>query len=39
MVQNNISAIYDADGKISDAIKAQQDAISNIELYIAGMTR
>ena len=36
MVQNNISAIYDADGKISDAIKAQQDAISNIELYIAG---
>jgi CHAT domain-containing protein len=36
MVQNNISAVYDADGKITDAIKAQQDAIGNIELYIAG---
>ncbi len=36
MVQNNISAVYDADGKISDAIKAQQDAISNFQLYIAG---
>ncbi|MBL0355842.1 MAG: CHAT domain-containing protein [Chitinophagaceae bacterium] len=36
MVQNNISAVYDADGKITDAIKAQQDAISNIQLYIAG---
>ena len=36
MVLNNISALYDADGKITDAIKAQQDAISNIQLYIAG---
>lgn len=36
IVQNNMSALYDADGKITDAIKAQQDAISNIQLYIAG---
>lgn len=36
MVQNNMSALYDADGKTTDAIKAQQDAISNIQLYIAG---
>lgn len=36
MVLNNMSALYDADGKITDAIKAQQDAISNIQLYIAG---
>jgi CHAT domain-containing protein len=36
IVQNNISALYDADGKITEAIKAQQDAISNIQLYIAG---
>ncbi|MFT3680040.1 MAG: CHAT domain-containing protein [Ferruginibacter sp.] len=36
MLQNNISAIYSADGKITDAIRAQQDAISNIQLYIAG---
>lgn len=36
MVQNNMSALYDADGKISNAIKAQQDAISNIQLYISG---
>lgn len=36
IVLNNMSALYDADGKITDAIKAQQDAISNIQLYIAG---
>jgi len=36
MVLNNMSALYDADGKTTDAIKAQQDAISNIQLYIAG---
>jgi len=36
MVLNNMSALYDADGKITDAIKAEQDAISNIQLYIAG---
>ncbi|MES2848924.1 MAG: tetratricopeptide repeat protein, partial [Bacteroidota bacterium] len=36
MVLNNMSALYDADGKITEAIKAQQDAISNIQLYIAG---
>lgn len=36
MVQNNMSALFDADGKTTEAIKAQQDAISNIQLYIAG---
>lgn len=36
MVLNNMSALYDADGKITEAIKAQQDAISNIQQYIAG---
>ncbi len=36
IVLNNMSALYDADGKTSEAIKAQQDAISNIQLYIAG---
>ncbi len=36
MVLNNMSVLYDEDGKITDAIKAQQDAISNIQLYIAG---
>lgn len=36
MVQNNMSALYDADGKTTEAIKAQQSSISNIELYIAG---
>ncbi len=36
IVQNNMSALYDADGKTTEAIKAQQDAISNIQLYIAG---
>jgi CHAT domain-containing protein len=36
IVLNNISALYDAEGKTTEAIKAQQDAISNIQLYIAG---
>jgi len=36
MVQNNMSALYDADGKTTEAIRAQQDAIRNIQLYIAG---
>ncbi len=36
IVLNNMSALYDADGRITEAIKAQQDAISNIQLYIAG---
>ena len=36
LVLNNMSILYDTDGKITEAIKAQQDAISNIQLYIAG---
>ena len=36
IVLNNMSVLFDADGKITDAIKAQQDAISNIQQYIAG---
>lgn len=36
IVLNNISALYDADGKTTDAIKAEQDAITNIQQYIAG---
>jgi CHAT domain-containing protein len=36
VVLNNMSALYDADGKITEAIKAQQEAITNIQLYVAG---
>ena len=35
IIQNNISAIYSGDGRMSNAINAQQDAISNIQSYIA----
>lgn len=36
VVLNNMSALYDADGNITEAIKAQQDAITNIQWYVAG---